>query len=183
MIRKYLSGVSEVLAQMPIEQIEVAAEILRTAWRDGNQIFVIGNGGSAATASHFACDLQKGLASRWPGCAALCVSDNAPLLTAWANDHGREQMFSMPIVTLRTVGDVLVAISTSGNSPSVLRAVQDMQDWEYGQVIALTGDPGGELAGIVRCLVAVTSSDTQVIEDCHLAICHAWYRYLLEKGP
>jgi D-sedoheptulose 7-phosphate isomerase len=135
--------------------------------------YVIGNGGSAATASHFAADLAKAAGIR------ILSLDNLAAYTAWSNDEGVINGFSGPLLRFhRDAHEVLVAISTSGQSSNVVRAARDFT----GPVIALTGPSGGDLIkkADVAVHIAVDSDIIEVVEDCHMAICHAVTRLLKE---
>jgi len=150
----------------------VEALLLR-ARAEGRTIFILGNGGSAATASHLANDLNKGAAvAGRPRFRALALTDNVPLITAWANDTHYGNVFVEQLANFFEPGDVVVAISGSGNSPNVLAAVT----WaaRRGAVtIGFTGGDGGQLRHLVECPVVVPSSRMEQIEDMHLILCHA----------
>jgi D-sedoheptulose 7-phosphate isomerase len=145
-------------------------------------VVLCGNGGSAATASHFAVDLQKGLPP-YGGrpFEAVCLNDSPALLTAWGNDAGFSEAFAGPARTWLRPGDVLVAISGSGNSEDVLRAVAVAR--ETGAVsIGLCGMGGGELARAADLAVVVPGCDLQQAEDAHSVVCHALFRALRDRA-
>jgi D-sedoheptulose 7-phosphate isomerase len=139
-------------------------------------VFIIGNGGSAATASHFTCDLQKSL----PGFRVFALTDCIPIITAWANDDCYENVFRQQLMGWIKEGDLLIAISGSGNSENVLRAVEYAN--EAGAVtIGLTGGNGGKLLPMVRYNVVVQTADMQHIEDLHSMATHLIYRFCKEE--
>ena len=120
--KDYLSGLKGVLDRLPLKPLDEIIRVIEQARDEGRQIFVIGNGGSAATASHMMNDLCKGTLGHkgdapWPRLRVIALTDNVSLMTAWANDTDFNHIFSEPLKNLAQRGDVLVAISASGNSP------------------------------------------------------------------
>lgn len=173
LLDEYLRQVAGALLALPRHELEAIDEVLwETYARDGT-ILVCGNGGSAATASHFVCDLAKWTAR--PGCRrvrALALTDNVPTLTAWSNDQGYEHVFVEQLCAHYRPGDTLVTISGSGNSPNVLRATA----WANrmgAPTIGLVGFDGGELARTARHTLRVENYSMPQIEDVHMALCHA----------
>lgn len=170
---QYIANLQPMLGDLAGRDFGEVESILLRARDEGRTIFIIGNGGSAATASHMANDLNKGAAVPGQGrFRALALTDNVPLITAWANDTQYEQIFVEQMANFLTPGDVLVAISGSGNSPNVIAAVE----WagRAGAVtIGFTGGTGGQLRGLVDCCVIVPSSRMEQIEDMHLVLSHA----------
>ncbi|HAL61609.1 MAG TPA: phosphoheptose isomerase [Chloroflexi bacterium] len=169
----YLRDVSEVLLQLPHDRITDVIAVLEQARAEGRRIFVFGNGGSAATASHFACDLGKGTVQEsQPRFKVMALNDNIPLLTAYANDFGYETVFAEPLASLSEPGDVAIGISASGNSANVLRAMDVAREREL-VTVGLTGFQGGRLKDKVDICIIVPSDSMQQIEDAHLVILHA----------
>ncbi len=168
----YLDEVGALLYRLPHQPIHDAIDALLTAYSYGRTIYVIGNGGSAATASHFACDLQKWtLVAGQPRLKAIALTDNFALFSAFANDDGYETVFESQLRTLLNPGDVVVAISGSGRSPNIVRAVQ----YAAGRgavTVALTGMGGGELLSLADHCVVVPSDRMNQIEDVHTTLCH-----------
>jgi D-sedoheptulose 7-phosphate isomerase len=120
----YFDRLKAAIDDVPIDRIEAMGEILSRAYRHGKQVFIMGNGGSAATASHMACDLGKNtISANRPRFRVLSLDDNMPLLSPLANDIGYEHVFSEQLKNLIRPGDVLIAISGSGNSPNILQAM------------------------------------------------------------
>jgi D-sedoheptulose 7-phosphate isomerase len=154
-----------------IGRIAQFAEKSTAALRGGGKIVFFGNGGSAADALHLAAELVVRLRTERAGLAALALTTNPSVLTAAGNDYGFERIFSRQIESLVAKHDVLVALSTSGNSPNVIQGV------EAGRargvyLAAFTGETGGALAGKVDLLLNVPSKDAQRIQECHITIGH-----------
>ena len=158
----HINDVRTVLSAIPIDAID-----------NGAHVYVVGNGGSATNATHFACDLSK--ATIVDGRARLRVTsltDNIALLTAWANDTSYDRVFSEQLTNLLDPGDVVIAISASGNSPNVVSAVLAARLMR-ASTIALVGFAGGRLLEAVDAAIHVPSNDYGVVEDCHSVIEHA----------
>jgi D-sedoheptulose 7-phosphate isomerase len=144
-IQRYLDEIGRILQNLPQAEIARTIDILTQARTEGRRIFVMGNGGSAAMASHFVCDLGKGTVQEGkPRFKIMSLNDNVPLLTAYANDFGYETVFAEPLTSLAEPGDVAMAISSSGNSPNVLRAM-DVARERGLTTIGITGFEGGRL--------------------------------------
>src|SRR3954452_2337159 len=157
MLRDYWDEVANVAAMVDLGCLERVAVMLLNCQARGRVVFVVGNGGSAATASHFACDLGKGTRRDGPPTFhVISLTDNVPLLTAWANDSGYEHVFSEQLTALAQPGDLLVAISASGNSPNVIAAVDAARASGMG-VVGLSGRSGGRLGRLVDVVVNVPS--------------------------
>ncbi|MCD6520925.1 MAG: HAD-IIIA family hydrolase [Anaerolineae bacterium] len=172
-LRHYMGAVSEVLRELPWEAVEQVVDTLHEARLCRANVFLCGNGGSAATAAHFVNDLNKGAnAQGVPRFRAVGLGDNVPLLTAWSNDLHYAEAFAESLRNLARPGDVLIAISCSGNSANVLRAVELARG--MGLVtIGLTGMPGGKLAQLVDLAVRVPASSVEQVEDVHMVLEHA----------
>ena len=177
-IQRYLDETCQVLQNLPQTDIARTIGILAQARTERKQIFVMGNGGSAAMASHFACDLGKGTVQEGkPRFKVISLNDNVPLLTAYANDFGYDAVFAEPLASLAESGDVAIAISSSGNSPNVLRAVDVAR--EHGlATIGITGFEGGKLKGKVDvCVIAPADAQhpngMQLVEDGQWVVLHA----------
>lgn len=154
-----------------LKKIEQAAEVLVQAFRAGGKVLFCGNGGSAADAQHLAAELSGRFYTDRPPLYAEALHVNTSYLTAVANDYGYEHVFSRMVEAAGRRGDVLVAISTSGNSPSILRAAEKAA--EIGMsVIGLTGATGGQLAATSHLLLNVPSTDTPRIQECHILLGH-----------
>src|SRR2546422_7851432 len=169
----HINEVRSVLGKIPIGAIERVVEIILDAYSNSGHVYVVGNGGSATNATHFACDLSK--ATIVEGRARMRVTslaDNIALLTAWANDTSYEKVFSEQLTNLLDPGDVVIAISASGNSPNVVSAVLAARLMR-ATTIALVGFAGGRLLEAVDAAIHVPSNDYGVVEDCHSVIEHA----------
>jgi len=154
-----------------IGRIAQFAEKSAAALRAGGKIVFFGNGGSAADALHLAAELVVRLRTERPGLAALALTTNPSVLTAAGNDYGFERIFSRQIESLVARQDILVALTTSGNSPNVIHGV------EAGRIrgaylVAFTGETGGQLVSKVDLLLNVPSEDAQRIQECHITIGH-----------
>jgi len=154
-----------------INRIAQFAEKSAAALRGGGKLVFFGNGGSAADALHFAAELVVRLRTERPGLAALALTANPSVLTAAGNDYGFERIFSRQIESLVAKSDILVALSTSGNSPNVIRGVEAGRA-RGAYLVALTGDTGGQLGSKVDLLLNVPSQDVQRIQECHITIGH-----------
>ena len=172
-IDRYLSDVAAALAATPREPLCAIAQALWETYQRGGTIIICGNGGSAASASHFACDLAK-----WTICAgrrrvrAIALTDNVAVMSAWSNDTHYERVFVEQLMNLYRAGDTLVAISGSGNSPNVLHAVA-WANQQGAMTIGLTGFVGGRLATLARLALVVPNHVMPQVEDVHMALCHA----------
>jgi D-sedoheptulose 7-phosphate isomerase len=181
----YIRDLTATLKALSTADVAHLADTLWSAYQRDQQIFVLGNGGSAATASHLAVDLTKGtLGHRGDAPArpirALSLTDNAAILTAWANDVGYESVFLGQLRSYLNRGDVVVAISASGHSENVLRAVRFAR--EVGATtIGLTGFGGGALAPLCDQAIVVESNHYGVVEDVQMQICHIVSYYLRER--
>ncbi len=152
--------------------LTVAADALATAYLAGHKALFFGNGGSAADAQHLAAEfLGRYLRSRDP-LPAVALNANSSAVTAIGNDYGYAEVFARQLQALAAPGDVAVAISTSGNSPSVIQAVTCARRLGLS-TIALTGASGGRLRRLVDTLITVPSNDTPRIQECHILLGHA----------
>jgi D-sedoheptulose 7-phosphate isomerase len=154
-----------------IDRIAQFAEKSAAALRAGGKIVFFGNGGSAADALHLAAELVVRLRAERPGLAALALTTNVSVLTAAANDYGFERIFARQIESLVSTSDVLVALSTSGQSPNLVRGVEAGRD-RGAYLVAFTGETGGALAPKVDLLLNVPSTDSQRIQEAHITIGH-----------
>lgn len=163
--------VKQSLSNELIGRIAKFAEKSADALRTGGKIVFFGNGGSAADALHLAAELVVRLRTERPGLAALALTANPSVLTAAGNDYGFERIFSRQIESLVAHNDILVALSTSGNSPNVIRGLEAGRT-RGAFLVAFTGETGGQLASKVDLLLNVPSNDAQRIQECHITIGH-----------
>lgn len=169
----YLRGLVELLQNLPVPAIDEIVERLFQAYQQDCAVYVFGNGGSAALASHTACDLGKGTtgAGRRPF-RVVSLTDNVSLITAWANDTSYDNIFAAQLSPFIQPGDIAFAVSGSGNSPNVLKGLRVAQE-AGASTIGLTGFKGGKMKALCDCCVVVPSDNMQHIEDSHLCIMHA----------
>ena len=154
-----------------VQRISQLAENSAAALRAGGKIVFFGNGGSAADALHLASELVVRLRTERKGLAALALTANPSVLTAAGNDYGFERIFSRQIESLVARQDILVALTTSGTSPNVIRGVEAGRA-RGAYLVGFTGETGGQLAGKVDLLLNVPSQDAQRIQECHITIGH-----------
>lgn len=168
----YLKDVAAVLDRMSVKDIERVVNVIADARRHGKKVFFFGNGGSAATASHFVCDMAKGTVRKdKPRIKAFCLTDNLPLLSAWANDTAYENVFAEQLENIIEAGDVAVAISGSGNSPNVLKGVAVARA-KGATTVGLTAFEGGKLKAMVDVPLVVPVHSMEQAEDVHLILDH-----------
>ena len=174
----YLTHLKDVLDRLPIAKAERAADILFRTYQTDHTVFLFGNGGSAALASHMAADLGKGTHQPGPEWMAsvkrlkvLSVTDNVPLLTAWGNDTAYENVFAAQMENFIQPDDVAFAISGSGNSPNVLRALE-LARRKGAITVGLGGFAGGKMRALLDCPVIAPSDNMQRIEDVHVILAH-----------
>jgi len=163
-------------------KVQTAIDWFRDVRAGNKHIFVCGNGGSASTASHFACDIVKGASfQRETRFRIMALTDSLPTMTAYSNDVSYECVFVEQLKNFAQPGDIVMAISGSGNSPNVLRAV------EYGnsigcKTIALTGRDGGKLGPLAQLNIQVPVPHMGRIEDAHMIVCHMIGYYFMENN-
>ena len=164
------------------ERIIEISEVLADCIKNGGKLLLCGNGGSAADAQHFAGELVVRLSSDYTRSAlpAITLSSNDYVLTACANDFGFEQVFSRQIEALGKPEDVLLCISTSGNSPNLIEATRKAKEKKM-KTIGLLGKDGGEMTKLVDFSLVVPSQKTQRIQEVHITICHI-LTSLIEKA-
>jgi D-sedoheptulose 7-phosphate isomerase len=177
-VSDYAAAVGASLAQMPYHDIERLVQVLFQACESGRAIYVFGNGGSAALASHTACDLGKGTCEvARERVRVLSLTDNVPLLTAWANDTAYEFVFTEQMRNFIQPRDIAFAISGSGNSPNVLHALRFAR--EIGAIpVGLTGFEGGKMKPLCDVCVVAPSDNMQIIEDMHVMAMHGIFTIL-----
>jgi D-sedoheptulose 7-phosphate isomerase len=178
---QYRSQLTAVVAAIDTTKVEQAVLWLRQARDEGRQVFVMGNGGSAATASHFVCDMVKGAsyqqAKRF---RILALTDSLPTITAYSNDVDYSCIFAEQLKNFAQPGDVVIALSGSGNSKNVIQAVEYANSIGC-QTIGLSGRDGGRLAGLSQLSLHVAEPHMGRIEDAHMVICHMICYYFMEK--
>ncbi|GLX50934.1 phosphoheptose isomerase [Streptomyces hygroscopicus subsp. hygroscopicus] len=177
-ITSYLSRMREALAKVSTTDLTWLAETFEQAYLAGRTLFVCGNGGSAATASHLAVDLSKNTRTTGrPPVRTVSLVDHVPALTAWANDFGYDQVFAGQLAGLAQPGDLVVGISTSGNSPNVLEALR------YGRAhgmitVGLLGPDGGLARELCDAYVLAPADSIEEQEDIHMSLAHILTRHM-----
>ncbi len=188
-ISTYLADTRATLDGLSAQEIQAVIEELQRAYQDGRQVLIIGNGGSAASASHLACDLSKTVlghpvdrhAKRF---RALSLTTDLSIITAWANDFSFDDVFAEQVESLGQPGDLLIAITGSGNSRNIVAGVQMARRLGMRSV-GLLGFDGGHVKGIVDTHVLVRSSDYGHVEDMHMVLVHlitAYFSRLVRSG-
>ena len=168
----YIDRLANVLELVPRSDVARAINLLHEARLAGRRVYLIGNGGSAATASHLACDLTKTTRGALPALRAISLVANASVLTAWANDVAYERVFAEQIRDLVEPQDVVLAISASGNSPNVIWGLVAATE-ARARTIGLLGFDGGRARSLVEIAIHIPCNDYGVVEDVHAAIGHA----------
>ena len=176
LLRNYFDRLADMIPQLPYEGMAEMGSLLARSLELGQTIFVFGNGGSAATASHFMCDLNKGITesdaqSRF---RVMALTDNVPLITAWANDVHYDQVFAEQLSSFVKPGDLVLAISASGNSSNILAALQKARECG-ATTLGIAGYGGGDMINLCDLCVVVPSDNMQMIEDMQHAIVHALF--------
>jgi len=180
-ISNYLDQLCTVLQEIDYESIERTIDVLLDAYKQNRQVFVLGNGGSASTASHMQCDLAKGTAvDGRPRMRVLSLTDNVALMTAISNDVSYERVFTDQLCVLIEPNDVVIGITASGNSPNVLNAIEFARE-KKGTTIGFIGFGGGKLKELVDVDVTIASRNYGHCEDVHLILNHVVSQSLRQK--
>lgn len=176
----YKQSLLEAVEAIPLEGVNRAIELLRQARDNGRTIFVCGNGGSAATSSHFVCDMVKGASyNRARRFKIIALNDSLPTLTAYSNDVAYEMAFVEQLKNFAQPDDVVLAISGSGNSPNVLRAVEYANSAGC-KTVAMTGRDGGKLGKMAHLNLQAGVPHMGRIEDAHMIMCHMIAYYFMD---
>jgi D-sedoheptulose 7-phosphate isomerase len=171
--REYLLQLQSVIDRLDTNVVDRLVEAIWSGYLHSRTVFLFGNGGSAALASHLACDLGKGTINGLrKRLRAVCLSDNVPMMTAWANDLNYQEVYAEQLRNLIEPGDVAVAISGSGNSMNVVRGLEVARE-AGATTMVLTGYDGGRVKSIADICLIVPSDNMQHIEDAHLCVAHA----------
>ena len=181
-VTNYITLLQRTIDQLPKDKIVKVIDLLYSARFSGRQIFIMGNGGSASTASHFVCDLAKNTRKDgWPHYKVIGLSDNMAIFSAYANDEGYENVFTQQLANLVMPDDIVIAISTSGNSKNVLNAVGFAKS-QNAFTIGFTGFDGGILASLVDINLHVNSNIIEHVEDLHLVLEHMIVKSLKDRA-
>ena len=182
-IKNYITTLHETIDLLPQSLIAEVIEVLEQARRQGRQVFIMGNGGSASTASHFVCDLAKNTRQAGlPHYRVIGLTDNMAIFSAYANDEGYESVFANQLASLANPGDIVIGISASGNSKNVLNAMEEARKHDTIR-IAFTGFDGGLLAQMVDLNIHVKSHIIEHVEDIHLVLEHMIVKTIKEQLP
>jgi D-sedoheptulose 7-phosphate isomerase len=183
--RDYFAGLKAVMDRVDIGQVAAFVTELEHAYREDSQIFIVGNGGSAATASHMACDLAKTVLGKKPDPATrrfrvMALTDNVPLITAIANDVGYEHVFTEQLAPVARRGDLLVVITGSGNSPNVVNAVRMARERGL-RTAGLLGFDGGTVLPLLDVPLLIPEFSYGFVEDLHMVLDHLATAYFYRR--
>jgi len=174
----YLEQLKSLLEIFPHDQFEKVGRALISAYDNEGHVFIMGNGGSGATASHFACDINKGCCfNAAKKFKVICLNDNVPTMLAYANDLSYDKVFVEQLKNFLQPGDIVIGISGSGNSENVIQAISYANDMK-AKTIGLTGFDGGRLCKIVEIPLVAAINDMQKVEDVHMIVVHMLMQYL-----
>jgi D-sedoheptulose 7-phosphate isomerase len=177
-VSRYFSGLEQMLRAISLAHLERVLRLLEEAYLNGRRIFIMGNGGSAATASHFALDLAKNtIAPGAPRLKAISLTDHVPLITAWSNDTAYEHIFAEQLENLVEPGDVVIAISASGNSLNLINALR-LAERSRAFTIGLLGAEGGKIKDMVDAYVLAPGQNIEQEEDAHMIVAHVITRHM-----
>lgn len=178
-IKEYYKELSDTLLKLDYEQISEAMNALVNCYENGGTVYVMGNGGSSATASHMVCDFNKGVSmKKSKKFNFVCLSDNTPILTALANDLSYEDVFAYQIEKILTKDDLVLAISGSGNSKNIIKAC-DVAKKAGVKIIGMTGYDGGKLYQMADYHLHAPINDMMKAEDIHMSFDHMMATILL----
>ncbi len=181
-VTNYIMLLQQTIDQLPKDDIVRVIDLLYSARFSGRQVFIMGNGGSASTATHFVCDLSKNTRHEgWPRYKVIGLSDNMAVFSAYANDEGYENVFCEQLANLLMPDDIVIAISASGNSKNVVNAIQYAKD-QNAFTIGFTGFDGGILGTLVDINLHINSDIIEHVEDLHLVLEHMIIKSLKERA-
>lgn len=177
-IRTYFGEIEQTLQNISLVHLQKVFYLLEQAYFTGHRIFIMGNGGSAATASHLALDLAKNtIVPGKPRLKAVSLTDHVPLITAWSNDTAYEHIFAEQLANMLESGDVVIGISTSGNSPNVINALY-LAKQMHASTVGLLGARGGKMKDIVDAYVLTHGQNIEQEEDVHMILAHIITRHM-----
>ena len=182
-INSYFTELEQMLRDISQAHLQDILSLLEETYRNGHRIFIMGNGGSAATASHFALDLAKNtIMPGAPRLKAISLTDHVPLITAWSNDTAYEHIFEEQLANMIEPGDLVIGISTSGNSPNVINALH-LAKKSCAATAGLLGAKGGLIKTIVDAYVLAPGQNIEQEEDAHMILTHIITRHMREVVP
>lgn len=171
-MKNYVDGLNQTLNKLPFDKINAIINVLVKANKEGKQVFVFGNGGSAATSSHFITDLGKGASDKLPKrFRCMSLNDNTAWITALGNDYAYEDIFLNQLKNYAQSGDVVITMSVSGSSPNLVKAFEWAKANEV-ETVALVGGKKGELVKIAKHVAVIDSLHYGIVEDAHMVISH-----------
>ncbi|PWJ60388.1 D-sedoheptulose 7-phosphate isomerase [Dyadobacter jejuensis] len=174
----YISQLKETLDKLDRKEVVQFAEVIENARQNGNKVFIFGNGGSGSTASHFACDINKGVSlGLEKRHRIIALTDNIPTMLAYSNDLSYDEVFVEQLKNFLEPGDVVVGISGSGNSKNVLKAIE-YANGQNNLTVGLTGFGGGKLREMAKMSVNANFNDMQISEDIHMILVHLLMKML-----
>ncbi|GAC1398052.1 MAG: SIS domain-containing protein [Ktedonobacteraceae bacterium] len=177
-ITNYFIEVEQMMRAVSQEDLQKVLRLLENCYHSGHRVFVMGNGGSAATASHFALDLAKNtIMPQAPRLKAISLTDHVPLITAWSNDTAYEHIFAEQLANLIEPGDVVIGISASGNSLNVINAL-NVAKQSRAATVGLLGATGGKIKHIVDAYVLAPGQNIEQEEDAHMILTHVITRHM-----
>ena len=177
-INQYFEEIEQMIQNISLSHLHDVLQILEHVYQEGHRVFIMGNGGSAATASHFALDLAKNtITPHVPRLKAISLTDHVPLITAWSNDTAYEHIFAEQLVNLIEPGDVVIGISTSGNSLNIINALL-LAKQSHAYTIALLGARGGKIKDIVDAYILAPGQNIEQEEDAHMILAHVITRHM-----
>lgn len=179
-ITTYFIQLEQMVRDISLPDLQNVLDLLEEAYHNGHRVFIMGNGGSAATASHFALDLAKNtIMSGAPRLKAISLTDHVPLITAWSNDTAYEHIFAEQLANLIEPGDVVLGISASGNSLNVINAMRLAKQYR-AYTVALLGAKGGKIKDMVDAYVLAPGQNIEQEEDAHMILAHVITRHMRE---
>ncbi|MFT3893183.1 MAG: SIS domain-containing protein [Anaerolineales bacterium] len=180
-LSEYITVLEKTMDRLPQDLIAQVIDILHEARMTGKQVFIMGNGGSASTATHFVCDLAKNTRHQsLPHFRVIGLTDNMAIFSAYANDEGYDQVFCQQLANLVKPGDIVIGISASGNSANVLNGIAEAKKHQT-TTIAFTGFSGGRLGPMVDINIHVDSNIIEHVEDIHLMLEHMIVKTLKDR--
>jgi len=179
--KNYLGDLKELINTIDINEITEFIKDIENTYKNGKTIFIMGNGGSAATASHFVCDINKGVSLKLQKkFKVLCLNDNVPIMLAYSNDISYDSVFIEQLKNFIMNDDLVIGISGSGNSKNILNAI-NYANKVGARTFGIIGCDGGKLKNIAQRSLIVRSFDMQKIEDCHMILTHLTMQYFSKK--
>lgn len=179
-ISRYFTELEQMVRAISLPHLEKVLRLLEEAYHNGHRIYIMGNGGSAATASHFALDLAKNtIMPGAPRLKAISLTDHVPLITAWSNDTAYEHIFAEQLANMIEPGDVVMGISASGNSLNLINALR-LARASRAFTIGLLGAKGGEIRDMVDAYVLAPGQNIEQEEDAHMILAHVITRHMRE---